>query len=326
MAFTFIQSAADAGAEPRTATWDVAVTSGNLLIAACYWNSTTATATVTDTANGNWTAIGSPTAGSEALANWRRQMFWVESAVTGDTTVDFSITGSPTGLGSGIAIHEYSYGDTPSIDGTPVYDNANNTDTPTTSAIVTTVNADLLFAMCVAEVSVTSAGTGYILRESASFASNGTEDDTDGGTAGSKTASFNVSSGDNMLGFVAFKEGAAAVPIPAYLPGRRVPKRLAGPAQLSNVAATKYTTPDGYRAMIRSVHVSNPTGAAVDFTLSIGTDAAGTRLYDGYPIPSDSYKRWFLQEWLEPGEIIQAFASTGSALVLTIDGFERPAG
>lgn len=103
----------------------------------------------------------------------------------------------------------------------------------------------------------------------------------------------------------------------------RTPKRLHGPATVSNVAATKYTVPAVTKTVVRQIHVSNPSGAAIDFTLSIGADAAGTRLYDGLSIPADSIRTDFVYEIIEAAEIIQAFSGgAGGILVLTIDGDE----
>lgn len=99
----------------------------------------------------------------------------------------------------------------------------------------------------------------------------------------------------------------------------RTPTRLAGPALVSNSAATKYTGPSG-GALIRSIHVSNPTASAVDFTLSIGADAAGTRLYDGYPIAADSAVTFWCYHAITNAEIVQAVAGTNNVITLTIDG------
>lgn len=102
----------------------------------------------------------------------------------------------------------------------------------------------------------------------------------------------------------------------------KTPKRLAGPAQVSNVAATKYTVPASTKTIVRSIHVQNPSASPVDFTLSIGTDAAGTRVWDGLAIPADSERTFWTYFVLEAAEIIQAFAGTNNILTLTIDGDE----
>jgi len=102
----------------------------------------------------------------------------------------------------------------------------------------------------------------------------------------------------------------------------RTPTRLAGPALVSNAAATKYTVPGATTAVVRHIHVSNPTGSPVDFTLSIGTDAAGTRLFDGLSIAADSVYEHFCYHVLDAAEIIQALAGTTNVITLTISGDE----
>lgn len=102
----------------------------------------------------------------------------------------------------------------------------------------------------------------------------------------------------------------------------RTPKRLAGPAQVSNAAATKYTVPGATTAVVRHIHVSNPSASPVDFTLSIGTDAAATRLFDGLAIAADSVYEHFCYHVLTAAEIIQAFGGTNNILTLTISGDE----
>jgi len=102
----------------------------------------------------------------------------------------------------------------------------------------------------------------------------------------------------------------------------RIAKRLHGPALVTNVAATKYTTPAATKTIVRHIHVSNPSAAAVDLTLSIGADAAAVRLFDGYPIAADSVLDHFGYYVLEAAEVIQALASTTDVLVLTVDGDE----
>ena len=102
----------------------------------------------------------------------------------------------------------------------------------------------------------------------------------------------------------------------------RIAKRLHGPAQVSNAAATKYTVPATTKTILRHVHIQNPSGAAVTFTMSIGTDAAALRLFDAYSIAAGAIFDHFCYYVLEAAEIIQAFAGTNNILVLTIDGDE----
>lgn len=99
-------------------------------------------------------------------------------------------------------------------------------------------------------------------------------------------------------------------------------KRLAGPALVTNAAATKYTAPAATVTKVQNIHVQNPSNSVVTFTLSIGADAAGTRLFDALPIQPLSAFDSFGPFYLAAGEIIQAFAGTTNVLTLTIDGTE----
>jgi predicted amidohydrolase len=102
----------------------------------------------------------------------------------------------------------------------------------------------------------------------------------------------------------------------------RIAKRLAGPAQVSNAAATKYTVPALTKTIVRHIHVQNPSASAVTFTMSIGADAAATRLFDAYSIGAGQVLDHFCYYVIDVAEIIQAFAGTNNILVLTIDGDE----
>jgi len=104
--------------------------------------------------------------------------------------------------------------------------------------------------------------------------------------------------------------------------------RMSGPALVSNAAATKYTVPATTIARVRHIHVQNPSAAPVAFTMSIGADAAGTRIYDAYSIPAAAagqpasvFDAWCYYV-LAAAEILQALAGTNNILTLTIDGDE----
>lgn len=106
----------------------------------------------------------------------------------------------------------------------------------------------------------------------------------------------------------------------------RAPTRFKGPAPLTNAAANMYVVPASSLAVLRQIHVSNPTGNAVGLTLSIGADAAGTRLYDSYSIPAAaagviaSVMDFFCYHPVAAGEVVQAFCATQNALVIEISG------
>lgn len=102
----------------------------------------------------------------------------------------------------------------------------------------------------------------------------------------------------------------------------RTPKRLAGPAQVSNAAATKYTVPASTKTIVRHIHVSNTSAGAVLLTMSIGADGAATRIFDGYSIAAGTVLDHFCYYVLDAAEVIQALAGTNNILTLTIDGDE----
>jgi hypothetical protein len=99
-------------------------------------------------------------------------------------------------------------------------------------------------------------------------------------------------------------------------------KRFSGPAQLSNAAATKYTVPSTTLSVLKHIHVSNTSAGAVNFTLSIGADAASTRIFDAYTIASGAILDLWVYFVLSAAEIIQAFGSVNNQLTLTLDGDE----
>jgi len=102
----------------------------------------------------------------------------------------------------------------------------------------------------------------------------------------------------------------------------RIPKRLAGPGQLTNVAVTKYTCPALTKTVIRHVHVSNPSGAPVTFTMSIGADAPGARVFDALSIAAGSVLDHFCYYIVDVAEVVQALAGTTLTINFTMDGDE----
>jgi hypothetical protein len=65
---------------------------GHLLLCAATWQSTNATASMSDPNNGAWTAIGSAKAGVASLTGYSGQIFYVPSAVSASTTVTLTIS------------------------------------------------------------------------------------------------------------------------------------------------------------------------------------------------------------------------------------------
>lgn len=104
-------------------------------------------------------------------------------------------------------------------------------------------------------------------------------------------------------------------------------KRLAGPAQLTDSAATKYTVPSATKTIVRHLHFSNPGGGSSrTITWSIGADAAGTRLLDAYPIAAGTVVDVYGSYVMETTEILQALCSAASAVTLTVFGEENTLG
>lgn len=99
-------------------------------------------------------------------------------------------------------------------------------------------------------------------------------------------------------------------------------KRLSGPALLTASPATVYTVPAATSTILRSIHVSNETGTAATLTMSVGTDAAGKRLFTAYPVAANDVLDWSGFIVLNTAEIVQAFSATASALTLTTSGVE----
>lgn len=100
------------------------------------------------------------------------------------------------------------------------------------------------------------------------------------------------------------------------------PKRLYGPAQLTASAATLYTVPAATVTILRYIRVTNTTGTDRSLTLSIGTDAAATRLFPGTTVPALSVIEVSLFIPMTATEIIQGLASAATALTAIISGVE----
>lgn len=99
-------------------------------------------------------------------------------------------------------------------------------------------------------------------------------------------------------------------------------RRLYGPAQLTNVAATLFTVPAGVRQILRYMRFALPAGADRTFTLSIGVDAPATQLFRAQLIPGGGAYEWSGFVPLEAGEIVQAYASANAAVTAIITGIE----
>lgn len=101
--------------------------------------------------------------------------------------------------------------------------------------------------------------------------------------------------------------------------------RIYGPAVVATGPTTIYTVPAATKIDLRYIHVSNPSASPVTLTLSVGADAAGTRLYSTYSIPAaaagvtDSIRQIFLMVTMVAAEILTVSAGTNNILTITIN-------
>lgn len=101
-----------------------------------------------------------------------------------------------------------------------------------------------------------------------------------------------------------------------------------GPAALAGTPAQVVTVPANTKAIVRHVHVSNPSGGAGTVTLSIGADAVGTRVFDQYSISAGSVLDHFCYYVIDNagGGESRMDAGGSTFLVMTIDGEDYTAG
>lgn len=102
----------------------------------------------------------------------------------------------------------------------------------------------------------------------------------------------------------------------------RTPKRLYGPALIATGPTTVYTVPAVTKTIVRQIHISNSSVSPVTLTLSIGADAAGTRLLATLTISAASAQDFFWYQIMEAAEILTLSAGTNNILVVVINGEE----
>jgi hypothetical protein len=100
------------------------------------------------------------------------------------------------------------------------------------------------------------------------------------------------------------------------------PARLYGPARPTNAAADAYTSPAATITTIGKISVANPTASDVTYTLSVGADAAGTRVLDAIVIPAGTCQVFELGLVLAAAEKVQHFAGTTAVLNVVMDGIQ----
>ncbi len=103
--------------------------------------------------------------------------------------------------------------------------------------------------------------------------------------------------------------------LPAIVIGG-TPSRIYGPAQPGTVAATIVTASGNL--VVTKIRIVNTTASAATITMSIGVDAAATRIYSATSIPANGVFDDPVNIPLAGAEIIQAFQGTLNALTVTI--------
>lgn len=101
-----------------------------------------------------------------------------------------------------------------------------------------------------------------------------------------------------------------------------VAKRAYGPAQPGTTAATVYTAPASTTFTMKQIHATNGSSSSATLTVSIGADAAATRLLNAISVPANG--TFTLDVWIPVNatEVVQMAQGTASALTVTMSGVE----
>jgi hypothetical protein len=105
--------------------------------------------------------------------------------------------------------------------------------------------------------------------------------------------------------------------------------RLFGPALVATGPTTVVTAAATERLIIWVIWVSNPTASAVNFTASIGADAAGTRIIGTNTVanvPANSVTPFYGPFVVKESEIVQLSAGTNNVLNASAFGERRSLG
>jgi hypothetical protein len=104
---------------------------------------------------------------------------------------------------------------------------------------------------------------------------------------------------------------------------------LFGPALVATGPTTLFTPSATTLAYVMVIWVSNPTASAVSLTVSIGADAAATRIIGTNTvanIPANSVTPFYGPWVVGPSVVLTASAGTTNVLTITITGENRTLG
>lgn len=94
-----------------------------------------------------------------------------------------------------------------------------------------------------------------------------------------------------------------------------------GPILLTNAAVTVRTV-TAVTYHVTTISVTNTSGTNATLFLSIGADAAGTRLFSGRVVKSNDTFQWTGFVPVFDTQIIQAYSGTNNVLTLTVGGVD----
>lgn len=104
-------------------------------------------------------------------------------------------------------------------------------------------------------------------------------------------------------------------------------KRMYGPAEPSTSNDTSvYTVPGSTTAIVRNIHVSNPTGSAATLTISVGnpgsTATSADLFLEAFSIPAGNTYDWSGFLVLAAAEKLYLKQGTANALTVIVSGVE----
>ena len=101
---------------------------------------------------------------------------------------------------------------------------------------------------------------------------------------------------------------------------------MTSPTQLTTSAATVYTVGSGVTATVKEILVANVSGStssvSIHFVNSGGIASSSNLLFPAVAISANSSIAFDLNQVLDAGSTIQAFAGNASAINIMIAGFE----
>ena len=96
--------------------------------------------------------------------------------------------------------------------------------------------------------------------------------------------------------------------------------RIVGPTLLTNSSVTLYTVPAATTVIVRNILIANTSATAATARLSIGADAAGTRILPDISIPANSVYDWSGFLVLAAAQVLAGQSGTTNVLAITISG------